>query len=148
MTTQWLVTALAPGERAELAAALREAGLPDDEVDADDCLYLRFHDGNMTIGFAGVQGRGPDRLLRSFWITPALRRRGLGADVLARVEREALASGVARLHLLTTSAEAFFLRHGYARVQRAEAPPAIAALREFATTCPAGASYLARTIGS
>ena len=50
------------------------------------------------------------------------------------------------LYLLTTTAVPFFERMGFAAIDRAEAPPAIAATREFATYCPESAVLMRRRL--
>ena len=67
---------------------------------------------------------------------------GLGAAILSRLETEAAEQKATALYLLTTSATAFFERHGYTTLPRSAAPPAIAASRQFSTLCPASASFM------
>jgi len=64
------------------------------------------------------------------------------------IEQHARAVGIVHLHLLTTTASAFFSRHGYGAAERQSAPAAIAASREFTSLCPANASYLVKTLAS
>lgn len=132
----------------ELADALAGDGLPHNDIDAEDCLFFRIRDGDCTLGFVGLQGHGADRLLRSFWIAPALRRNGLGARVLDAIEQHARAVGIVHLHLLTTTASAFFSRHGFCAAERHSAPAGIAASHEFTVLCPASATYLVKTVAS
>jgi GNAT superfamily N-acetyltransferase len=53
--------------------------------------------------------------LRVLWVTPTLRRRGLGAQLLARAEAEALAKGChgAWLDTFTFQTQSFYQRAGY-----------------------------------
>ena len=77
---------------------------------------------------------------------PGRRGQGLGRALLAALEAEARRHGAERLHLLTTTAAPFFSRYGYQAADRATAPDAIAASREFASLCPASAAYMTRTV--
>jgi amino-acid N-acetyltransferase len=56
------------------------------------------------------------------------------------------ARGVHTIYLLTTTAEKFFQRRGFARTDRASAPPAIRATREFAGICPASSAFMSRAL--
>src|SRR3546814_10452773 len=72
-------------------------------------------DEDGLIGYGGVEGAGADRLLRSFIVVEARRGAGLGSAMLSALERAAADDGATRLYLLTTTAESFFGRFGYAR---------------------------------
>ncbi|WP_252865560.1 hypothetical protein [Brevundimonas diminuta] len=73
--------------------------------------------------------------------------RGLGSRILSAAEAAASELGGERLHLLTTTAEPFFARRGFAAADRAAAPAAIRRTREFADICPASAAYLTKDLG-
>jgi amino-acid N-acetyltransferase len=62
------------------------------------------------------------------------------------LERLAGADGAERLHLLTTDAAPFFEHLGYEKLDRAEAPAAIAATEQFRTLCSGSATYLTRKV--
>ncbi|MEM8546963.1 MAG: GNAT family N-acetyltransferase [Pseudomonadota bacterium] len=53
--------------------------------------------------------------IERLWVEEALRGRGVGTEVLARLERLALSEGVFRFHVGTTSFQAldFYLKQGY-----------------------------------
>lgn len=130
----------------ELVAALDAAGLPTSDVRDEARQFFRFDDTS-TLGFAGIEGEGVDRLLRSVVVLPCRRHAGAGTALVATLERMARSQGVHRLHLLTTSARPFFERCGFTIVDRASAPAAIAASREFRSLCPSSATYLVKWIG-
>lgn len=136
-----------PDGLAGLAAALERAGLPGDDVRLPGRRFFRAVDAEgQPAGFGGLEGDGPDLLLRSVVIHPDSRGRGHGAAIVRALEAQAAALGAARLHLLTTTATAFFLRFGYAQARREAAPAAIAATAQFASLCPASASYLVKPL--
>jgi N-acetylglutamate synthase-like GNAT family acetyltransferase len=141
-----IVTALEPDTLAGLAAGLDAAGLPAIDLLEPDRRFFRFEDDAGVVGFGGLEGVGADRLLRSLVVMPDRRGRGSGSAILAAVEHAAADDGVARLYLLTTTAEPFFGRHGYHAIERADAPAAIAASAEFRSLCPASAAFLFKRI--
>jgi arsenate reductase len=85
-------------------------------------------------------------LLRSLVVDAGRRGTGEGAALLRHAESQARARGVRTLYLLTTTAEPFFARHGYARAAREAAPPAIRATREFSGICPASSAFMSRDL--
>jgi amino-acid N-acetyltransferase len=50
------------------------------------------------------------------------------------------------MYLLTTTAETFFERRGYRRVDRIQAPPAIKLTPEFAGLCPASSAFMIKRL--
>ena len=136
---------LEPHDLQELAAALSTASLPTDDIVDDDRLFWRFVEGK-TVGFGGIEGAGPDRLLRSLVVIDR-RGHGVGSAMLAVLEGEARRLGVERLHLLTTTARPFFRARGYVASAREDAPAEIATSKEFRSLCPASAEYLVKSLG-
>lgn len=128
-----------------LAALLTAAGLPVSDLAEPGRVFFQFDDGALA-GFGGIEGDGPDRLLRSLVVPADRRGQGLGSAMLAALETRARGLDVARLHLLTTTAAQFFAANGYAAADRARAPASIAASREFTALCPASAAYLVKAL--
>ena len=95
-------------------------------------------DGDL-VGVAGLESHGEDGVLRSVVVSPSFRGRGLGARLTERVLEAARAVGLRRLYLLTTTAEAYFPRHGFRRIERADASEAVQQSVEFREACPASA---------
>jgi amino-acid N-acetyltransferase len=94
------------------------------------------------IGVAGLEVYADVGLLRSVAVAEGARGRGLGRSLVDNRLEFARSSRVNRVFLLTMSAERYFTSLGFAPVNRAEAPSALAASPEFASACPASASCL------
>ncbi len=77
-----------------------------------------------------------DGLLRSMVLVPEYRSKGFGVAVLRVIEAMAAEQGIARLHLLTTTASGFFEQQGYAVNQRGSAPPMISQTEQFRGALP------------
>jgi amino-acid N-acetyltransferase len=94
----------------------------------------------------GIELCGPDALLRSLAVEPALRAHGVGSDLVMHAEEYARARGARTIYLLTTTAEAFFRSRGYSLTPRESAPPAIRATSEFSGLCPATSAFLSKRL--
>jgi len=129
-----------------LIESLRIEGLPYDDLYEPEREFFQFLQGGQLAGYVGVEGLTEDRLLRSFVVDSSLRGTGIGAQALALVEALLVSRGVTSLHLLTTTAARFFLRHGFANKERSAAPPAIQRSQEFLSLCPSTASYMAKQL--
>ena len=135
-----------PGHDDVMRLVLTVAQLPTDDIDQPGRTFFRMADEDGVIGYVGIEGDGPDRLLRSLVVLSNRRRQGHGRAMVARLEELARQDGVVRLHLLTTSAAGWFRELGYGDAERAEAPDAVARSAQFASLCPASAIYLVKSL--
>ena len=126
----------------DLIAVLEAAGLPTDDLHEAGRRFYRFEDEAGLIGYGALEQLSPDALIRSIVVIDSRRGGGHGSAILSWLETEAAGRKAAGLYLLTTSATAFFQRHGYTALPRSAAPPAIAASRQFSTLCPASAAFM------
>ena len=136
--------------RPELEAAIRllqEAHLPTEDLSASHLEHFAYA-GPAThpTGLVGLEIFGDLALLRSLAVVPSRRGFGDGQRLLAHAESYARSAGVRELYLLTTTAETFFARRGYARAARDTAPPAIRATREFSGICPASSAFMSKPL--
>ena len=127
----------------DLIAALRGENLPEPGAGR----YFSADHYGAVIGYGGLEGERRDLLLRSLVVSADRKAQGLGSRILTAAEALANEMGGERLHLLTTTAEPFFARRGFAAADRAAAPAAIRRTREFADICPASAAYLTKDLG-
>lgn len=143
------LVAVPPGGAAyaQLRAWLDAAALATADMADGAPRYFALPDANGDpAAFGGLAGNGPDLLLRSLVVHPAARRSGIGARLVAALEGEARAKGGAALWLLTEGAAPFFTRLGFTTVERATAPPSIAASSQLQGLCPATAALMRKPI--
>ena len=137
-----VVLHLLDADDAGLIAALRCEGLPD----PGDGRYFTAHEHGGLVGYVGLEGEGRDLLLRSLVVHADRKAQGIGPRILTAAEAVASDLGGERLHLLTTTAEPFFVRRGFVAADRATAPAEVRRTREFADVCPASAAYLTKDL--
>ncbi len=134
--------AISAGPAPEAARSLlAAANLPISDL-TDEQLTKFFYCGQAAAPSAliGLEIYGAEALLRSLVVDPSLRSTGLGSALVERAH--AATHGVGTLYLLTTTAETFFARRGYHRIDRAVAPAAIRSTREFSGLCPASSAFM------
>jgi len=131
-------------------ALLREQSLPTDGVaalfDVDAAQFVLALNGPEIIGVAGVEVCGAFGLLRSVAVRRDWQHHGVGRQLVAHVLTEGETRGVAALYLLTTTAEPYFLRFGFTRIDRSDVPDAVAGTVEFTSACPASATVMHRLL--
>jgi amino-acid N-acetyltransferase len=133
--------------RSAAVALLAAEGLP--VMDLTDAHLEHFFytgpDGSPT-ALVGLEMYAADALLRSLVVVPHARTQGLGSAIVRHAEDYAAARHVQAIYLLTTTAESFFERQGYRRVDRTQAPPSIQSTREFASLCPASSAFMTKRL--
>lgn len=131
-------------DAAAIGALLMPAGLPHEDFAGHIAHFIVARRNGVIVGAVGCEVCGPDALLRSLVVAPEARGEGVGSRLVQALARQVAARGVARLYLLTTTAEAFFRDRGFVRIERAAVPPAVAATQEFRSLCPATAVCMTR----
>jgi len=128
-----------------LASALTADHLPVDDLAEPGRTFFKYLtlDGE-TVGYGGFEIYGKAALLRSLVTLPSRRRSGIGRNMALILMRRAFDAGASDLYLLTTTAQAFFGKLGFATIDRDTVPAALRATRQFASLCPASASCLHR----
>jgi amino-acid N-acetyltransferase len=104
-------------------------------------------DDGRVVAVAGLEVHGEDGLLRSVAVDPAYRGQGLAGRLVDAVLERAALLKLRDLYLLTTTAAAYFARHGFAECGRDAAPGAVAGSWEFRSGCPATAVFMKRPVG-
>lgn len=137
-------TAIAPAtpeDRPAIEALLRAAALPLDGY-ADTRFVVARLAGEL-VGAAGVERHGDHALLRSVIVEPAHRGRHLAEALVADRVGWARSDGAATISLLTTGADGYFERLGFARRARAELARELAGSSQLAI--PACSTAVAMT---
>lgn len=126
---------------------LRQASLPTRDLERPTpAVFWITSDGGRVTGAIGLERHGADGLLRSLVVDPASRDRGLGGALVDAVERDARASGIRRVVLLTETATAYFARRGYEVASRDSIKGPVAESAEFRSLCPASATCMTRSL--
>ncbi len=105
------------------------------------------HDGTIA-GVAGLEVYGTDGLLRSVAVAEAWRGRGLGGALTAEALASARADGLRAVYLLTETAEHYFPRLGFRRIERGEVPDPVTQSVEFRELCPVSSIVMVMDVGN
>ncbi|MCI3911813.1 MULTISPECIES: GNAT family N-acetyltransferase [Pseudomonas syringae group] len=105
-------TEIGEGQRQRFRDALKSADLPADDIDLPGRTFYEFRQDSETVAWGGFETHGTDGLLRSLVVVSTCRSKDVGVAVLRVMEAIAADKGIARFHLLTTTASGFFERQG------------------------------------
>ncbi|MBZ0111939.1 MAG: arsenic resistance N-acetyltransferase ArsN2 [Thermoanaerobaculia bacterium] len=133
-----------------IATLLREALLPHSDLLETPIVLFVAEDAvkGKICGAIGLEPYGTDGLLRSLAVESGCRNRGLARTLTQALEEHAITIGIERLYLLTTTADDYFRRQGWADIDRGQVPPAVRTSGQFVDICPASAHCLVRGLAS
>jgi amino-acid N-acetyltransferase len=129
---------------ASIERLLVAAELPVDGVADAVGEFLVVEDAGEVVAAAGIERHGGDALLRSVVVDASARGRGIARRLVDAALARASAAGAGDVYLLTTTADAWFARLGFVRVDRDQVPAGIRASAEFASICPTTAAVMRR----
>ena len=98
---------------ARVRAMLTAAGMLTDGIEWPAACYLLAFYGNDAVGVIGVEPQIDAALIRSLYVIDSMRRRGIGAALVAAARKAAHTRGARHLYLFSTDAGDFFMRLGF-----------------------------------
>jgi amino-acid N-acetyltransferase len=125
---------------------LAGSNLPTAGVAENLADFLLAENDNQLIGVAGLELYGESALLRSVAVAESWRGSGVGRTLIERALAVTRERGIKDVFLLTTTAEHYFPRFGFACVDRNCVAPEIQASTEFKGACPESATVMRKTL--
>jgi len=129
-----------------LLALIERAHLPTDGLAAHLDAAFVARDGDRVVGSVAIEIYADGGLLRSLAVDADCRGGGLGGRLTEAAIEDAQRRGLPALYLLTTTAEGFFPRFGFERIERDDVPASLHASIEFRGACPANAVVMRKPL--
>ena len=127
----------------EIEELLASCHLPSDDITEDHLEHFRLiKNAGRLQAVVGLELYGKYGLLRSLAVREQHRSKGWGKMLARHVESYAREQNLERLFLLTTTADQFFERLGYTRINRSNLPEQIRQSSQFKDICPSTAVVL------
>jgi amino-acid N-acetyltransferase len=127
-------------------ALLGRAKLPTAGVADLPSQFIVAESEGRLVGVVGLELYGESALLRSAAVEEDWRCSGVGRVLVERALDVARAQGVDDVFLLTTTAEQYFPRFGFACVSRDSVAKGVQASIEFQEACPASATVMRKSL--
>jgi protein-tyrosine-phosphatase/N-acetylglutamate synthase-like GNAT family acetyltransferase len=147
MTNKFSVQQAIAPDQSSILRLLQENKLPVDDISSAIQFWL-VKDGDKAAGVIGIEILGEYGLLRSMATDAAYRNQGIATLLVNELEKYAREQKLKAIYLLTTTAEKYFDKRDYSKIQREEAPGAIKASPEFSHLCPSSAVVMKKEINS
>jgi amino-acid N-acetyltransferase len=137
-----------PPEWDAISRLIATAALPTDDLsETGYSCFKVYADGSQIKGAIALEPLANQcAMLRSLVVSPEARGIGIGHALVESAEAQARSQKVAEIYLLTTTADRFFSRLGYHRLNRESAPDSVRAHEQFRSLCPASAVLMSKRI--
>jgi amino-acid N-acetyltransferase len=103
-------------------------------------------DAGTIVGTAALELYTDGALLRSVAVAPERQGQGLGHELTQAAIHLADQRHVPAVYLLTTTADRFFPKFGFQRIERAEVPADVQTSVEFTSACPSSATVMRKRL--
>ncbi len=133
-----------PGDFAGVVRLLQSSDLPTAGLQPSLPDFLVADEAGRVVGAIGLEVYGDSALLRSAVVDSPRRGSGLGQELVQTLLNRADTRGVRDIYLLTTTADRFFPRFGFAPIAREAVADAVRASEEFRGACPDSAVAMHR----
>lgn len=140
--TDAVIRPAGPGDLAGMLDLLSAADLPAAGVAEWLPHYFVAEHGGRLVGAAGLELYETSALLRSVVVAESWRGRGLGGALVGHAIEAARVEGVTDIYLLTETADRYFPKFGFQRIERADVPAPVRESVEFRELCPASAAVM------
>ncbi|MBD2705777.1 GNAT family N-acetyltransferase [Spirosoma sp. BT702] len=134
-----------PDEKGIVVALLEQGDLLTEDLPTGLSGFVIAKDEETAVGVAGIESFGSVGLLRSVAVDPTHQGNGIAAQLIEQLLATADAAHLQELYLITTTAEGYFNRYGFAPVSRETVPQAIQQTQQFSGLCPSSAVVMKRT---
>ncbi|MBL7965900.1 MAG: GNAT family N-acetyltransferase [Prolixibacteraceae bacterium] len=140
------ITELSPDQFDSVFELLSEAKLDFSDLKQPNIRLFRFEENGQTMGVGGLEVFNDHALLRSVAVKKELQGKGLGKEIVAKMEEVARQSGIQSFFLLTTTATHFFSSLGYQKISRDNFAESLQQTTQFAGLCPVSAVCMTKQI--
>lgn len=146
MNTPIRIETAGPSDAEGVLRLLEENHLPQDDLENHLATTLIARQDDRIVGSAALEIYADGALLRSVAVAAELRGQGLGHAMTDAAIGLARRLQLPSIYLLTTTAEQFFPRFGFERIQRADVPATVQTSIEFTSACPSTAMVMRKSL--
>lgn len=145
MNKEFSITITAQNDIPEIIAFLIQNKLPAEDV-AENIRFWIIKDGERIIGTIGLEVFGEYGLLRSLATDAEYRKTGIAAALIDSLFIYSATRQLHEIYLLTETAEAYFQKKGFGKIDRNDAPEILRSSTEFSTVCPVSAVCMKKNV--
>ena len=126
---------------------LETANLPVVDInDQTEHFFKAVDNAGAIVGAIGLEVYGNVGLLRSLVVNDTYRGKGVAKLLVDKLLSHSKSLHLNKLVLLTTTAEKYFEKYHFERIQRKDVPEEIKQSKEFSSICPVSAIVMQKTL--
>ena len=129
-----------------IKALLTAENLPLAGVDDHWKTFVVAREDGRIVACGGAETYRAAALIRSIAVDRTHRSQGLGRQIVRQLLDRLASRGIRDFYILTTTAEPYFQKRGFKRIDRSEVHPQLLASHEFREACPASAVCMRLTM--
>ena len=146
MQTVYQVTAAVNEDLPAISRLLTSNELPVEDIIPGKQRFWIVKTGDRIIGVAGLEQYGEYGLLRSLATDPGFRNKGVAAQLLKAFFEYAKRAGITEMYLLTETAETYFEKIGFQKIERGTVPEPVKESKEFSHICSSTATVMKKLV--
>jgi len=118
---------------------LNENNLPTSDLELRKQVFFVAREESKIVGCIGIELYKKKGLLRSLAVAENIKKSGVGRKLHNQIIEFAITNGLEKLYLLTTTANKYFEKLGWLKIERSLVPDAVLNSSEFSSICPSTA---------
>jgi amino-acid N-acetyltransferase len=118
-----------------IQSLLEANNLPVSDLN-DDITFFVEKANDSIIATGGIESAGNDAIIRSIAVDDAYKGKGFGSKITRQLLNYAKETGMKDIYLLTTTAENYFPRYGFKKIDRQEVPMDVKNSSQYKDVCP------------
>lgn len=135
-----------PADLRQICTLLEKENLPVSDINAGLQAFFVAEDGNEIVGNIGIESYGDVALLRSMAVNPGYRNHGIAGKLVEHLLHFASEKHISSLYLVTNTAEVYFAKKGFKRINRQQVDRKMFASAEFNGLCPASSVIMVKNV--
>jgi amino-acid N-acetyltransferase len=137
-----ILSTLQDSDRPAVVHLLENAKLPVSDLPEQLPHFFKAEINGILAGIAGLEIYNDYALLRSVAVDQAYQNQQIGKHLYEKTMQHAKEQGVAEVYLITTTAEQYFAKHGFVKIERSAVPAEIQQTQQFQGVCPSSATIM------
>lgn len=135
-----------PEDLPAIRSLLEEEKLPTADINGYKQAFFVAAEDDKLVATIGLESYGDTGLLRSMIVSSRQRNKGIASKMVSELTSYAKAKGIRSLYIVTNTAEAYFGKKGFTRINREHVDPRLLESAEFNGLCPASSVIMIKEL--
>ena len=142
MQTKVIIHKADKSQYKEVCDLLSVEKLPTEDLHPELPNFLVAENNGKVIGSIGLEKYNDSALLRSMIVESTHRNEGIASRLVNELIQHAISNDVKSLYLITNTAETYFAKKGFIKIERDNVAPEVLQSKEFNGLCPASSTIM------